>query len=505
MPARVVMFQGTSSHAGKSVLTSAFCRLLKNKGFRVAPFKAVNMSNNAWVTCEGGEIAVAQAAQARACGVEPTVLMNPVLLKTASDSTCQVILLGKPIGVFRAADLAGLRDRLMEAIEASLQKLIHAYECVVIEGAGSPAEVNLKETDFANMAIATMCQAPVILVADIERGGVFAQIVGTLELLESKERDLIQGFIINKFRGDPGLLRSGVAWLEERTGRPVLGVIPFFPKLAIPEEDGLAQCLKTGQATDVTQPADASGGAPIRIEVIRYPTISNFTDFEPFHQEPDVQVRYLTGPAADDSFPDLVILPGSKSTMADLTWMRRVGLDRYVQQCAQRGREIVGICGGFQMLGKVIYDPSHVESQESVMPGLSLLPTTTLFLSTKVTAQVSGVHLMSQEPVRGYEIHMGRVQGLRRGQPIFRLTDRGGTPVDELDGCHSNQNEVWGTYLHGIFDNEGFRRRLLARLRPGRADTGVAQTDPYETLANSVREHLVLPKIRERISWISSL
>ncbi|MBI3332619.1 MAG: cobyric acid synthase [Candidatus Omnitrophica bacterium] len=510
--AKALMFQGTSSHAGKSVMAAAFCRLLARQGFRVAPFKGMNMSNNASVTRDGGEIATAQAAQAKACGIEPSVKMNPVLLKTMSDQSSQVILLGKPIGTVRAGDLARLRPTLMEAIESSLEQLMEEYQFLVIEGAGSPAEVNLKSTDLANMAVARRAGAPVILVADIERGGLFAHLIGTLELLEPEERAHVKGFIINKFRGDPALLEPGVDWLEKRTGRPVVGVIPFLEGLRVPEEDSCAERLQgRGRAPwGLTPPV-------LRVQVVRYPTISNFTDFDPLDQEPNVELQYLTEPPPNGPMPDLLILPGSKSTMADLSWLKGRGLDRYIARCVENGVELLGICGGFQMLGQMIYDPRHVESEEGSMPGLGWLPTSTLFLPEKITAQVSGIHIDSGEPVRGYEIHAGRIQGIRRGKPVFRLTDRGGAAIDEWDGCLLSEKRIWGTYLHGLFDAAGFRRHFLNRLRPsqnltvpgtavpGTRGSGTGTADTYEVLADGVRRHLRLERLKEVAEWIPRL
>ncbi|MBI3323098.1 MAG: cobyric acid synthase [Candidatus Omnitrophica bacterium] len=499
MPAELLMFQGTGSHVGKSVLTAAYCRLLRRRGIRVAPFKAMNMSNNASVTRDGGEIAVAQAAQAQACGLEPAVEMNPVLLKTMSDDRCQVIVLGRPIGLFRASELRGIRGRLVEAIQGALRKMTESHEFVVIEGAGSPAEVNLQETDLANMLVARSAGAPVVLVADIERGGVFAQIVGTLELLSPEDRALVRGFVINKFRGDLSLLDPGIRWLEERTGRPVLGVLPFFHGLRIPEEDALAESLQesyTGTGYRVP-------GTELRIEIVRYPTISNFTDFEPLQREPGVRVEYLTEPP-EGGPPALLILPGSRSTMADLSWLRARGFDRYIERRLREGVEVLGVCGGLQMLGKKIYDPSRVESQAASMEGLGWLPTDTLFLSSKVTAQVKGIHLESGEKVTGYEIHSGRLQGARRGRPVFRLTERAGAAADEMDGCLHPELPVWGTYLHGLFEEPGYRRAFLRSLG-WRAQAPEPEADPYDELADRVRPHLRLDGILKEAAWIPSL
>ncbi len=494
MPAKVLMLQGTGSDVGKSLLATALCRLLRRQGIRVAPFKAVNMSNNASVTQEGGQLATAQAVQARACGIEATVQMNPVLLKPTADHASQVIVLGRPVGMVSAADFRRLRETLWAAIESSLKILIASYEFVVIEGAGSPAEINLQETDLANMAVARQADAPVILVADIDRGGAFASMIGTLDLLEGPDRERIKGFLINKFRGDAALLQPGLDWLEKRTGRPVLGVIPWLDDVRIPEEDSLSLM---GKGT-VPEPS------PIRIQVIRYPTISNFSDFDPLRQESDVSLEYLTRPSFGGDPPHLLIFPGSKSTVSDLAWLRQAGFDRYAGGCLERGAEILGICGGFQMLGGMIYDPDQVESKSAATQGLSLLPTDTLFLPSKVTAQVRGIHLESGEPVTGYEIHAGRLQMAKRVKPVFKILERGGSSVEEWDGCRLPREKVWGTYLHGLFESDRFRHWFLGRLQPSSVHpstelrmNGASKDDPYEALADAVGPHFSLEEILE--------
>lgn len=499
MPAEVLMFQGTASHVGKSVMTAAFCRLLRRRGFRVAPFKAMNMSNNAWVTRDGREIAVAQAVQAWAAGVEPTVEMNPVLLKTTSDRASQIILLGEAIGTCEARRLPEFRGRLLEGIHRSLDHLRASYDVIVAEGAGSPAEINLRSTDLANMEVARAAGARVILVADIERGGTFAQIVGTLELLDPEDRERVKGFLINKFRGDPSLVESGVRWLEERTGRPVLGVIPYVHDLDLPEEDALADRLRAEKADR----ADPAG--KLRVEILRPPSIANFTDFDPLHREPDLSIRYRTAAPDSGEPPHLLILPGSKSTMADLRWIRDAGLDRTIRRCAQAGVRILGICGGFQMMGQSITDPSHVESDTAAMEGLGLLPTSTLFLSSKVTVQVSGIHPESGTAVTGYEIHCGRLQGARRGRPLFRITRRGGQPADEQDGCQSEDGRICGSYLHGLFEQEGFRTFFLNRLRreaglPEQEGASVS-SNPYDRWADRVANVVPVDRLLEEWGW----
>lgn len=501
MPAKVLMLQGTGSGVGKSLLVTALCRLLRRQGVRVAPFKAVNMSNNASVTQDGGEIATAQAVQAKACGIEPTVQMNPVLLKPTADHSSQVVVLGRPTGgVVSAADFRHLRERISAAIESSLKILIASYEFVVMEGAGSPAEINLQETDLANMAVARQADAPVILVADIDRGGAFASMIGTLDLLEGPDRERVKGFLINKFRGDAGLLQPGLDWLKKRTGRPVLGVIPWLDDVRIPEEDSLSLM---GKRT-VPEPS------PIRIQVIRYPTISNFSDLDPLRREPDVSLQYLTRPPSGGDPPHLLIFPGSKSTVSDLAWLRQAGFDRYAAGCLEGGSEILGICGGFQMMGGMIYDPRQVESKNAATPGLSLLPTDTLFLPSKVTAQVKGIHLESGEPVTGYEIHAGRLQMEKRGKPVFKILERGGSSVEAWDGCRLPREKVWGTYLHGLFESDRFRHWFLSRFRPGSVRpeqavhpstklrmNGESKDDPYDLLADAVGPHFSLEEILE--------
>jgi adenosylcobyric acid synthase len=463
----------------------------------------MNMSNNAMVTRDGGEIATAQAVQAKACGIEPTVDMNPVLLKTMSDSTCQAILLGKPFATVKAGELGRWRGELLQAIEGALDRLRKEYDVLVIEGAGSPAEINLKETDLANMVVARMAEAQVLLIGDIERGGVFAQLVGTLDLLEPQERNRVAGFLINKFRGELSLLAPGIEWLRKRTGKPTFGVVPFVPDLQIPEEDAL------GIPKTVS---DTFGVRHLKIQVIQYPTISNFTDFDPFRQETELELEFLTRPPANGANPDFLILPGSKSTMADLSWLRRSGFDQYIARCVEKKVEVLGICGGFQMLGEMLYDPSHVESQESAMQGLGMLPVSTLFLPSKVTAQVEGVHLESGEKVRGYEIHTGRLQGARKGKPIFRITKRSDQMVNEQDGCRIPERKVWGTYLHGLFDEPGFRRHVIATLseplalrqaqRERRVEGRPRNADPLDEFAEVVKRSVDWRLLREKIPWL---
>ena len=448
MAAKVLMIQGTGSHVGKSLLTAALCRIFTQDGFRVLPYKAQNMSNNAFVTKEGGEIGRAQAEQAKACGVEPSVLMNPILLKPTTDVGAQVIVLGKAKGMMSAQEYEAFKPQLRPIVTQTLNQLMEHADIVIIEGAGSPAEINLKEGDLVNMWIAKSAQANVLLVGNIDWGGVFAQFVGTMELLDHEERGLVRGFLINKFRGDKTLLESGVRWLEERCGRPVMGVIPYFPDVELLEEDSVPEQKRGFQVSE----------DQIRIEVIALPRISNFTDFAPLERELQVSVRYLDQPPTDGSLPDCVILPGSKSTMADLAFVRQRGFDRYLNQCAAAGREIIGVCGGFQMLGQQILDPGHVEALVSTMPGLGLLPMVTTFEKEKLTAQVRGVHLESQLPIAGYEIHMGRMRELRDDRAVFKLIGSKSDAQEYADGAQSSDGLIWGTHVHGLCEGEAFRR-----------------------------------------------
>lgn len=492
MPAKALMIQGTGSHVGKSVLTAALCRLFADEGYRVLPFKAQNMSNNAAVTPDGGEISRAQAEQAWACRVAPSVDMNPIVIKPMADMRAQLVVLGRAVGELRAGDYPTLRPRLWDTVAAALDRVMAAADLVVIEGAGSPAEINLQHCDLVNMAVAKAANAPVLLVGDIDRGGVFASLVGTLELLDPEERALVRGFLINKFRGDRGLLEPGLQWLAARTGRPVVGVIPYLRGLALPEEDALPE--KRG--------ACASGPFPetVRIEVIRLPHMANVTDFDALAREPDVQVTYVEHPNGRPP-PDAVILPGSKSTIADLASVKEREFPDYLARCRASGGEVIGICGGFQMLGRVIRDPDHVEAEAPVAEGLGFLDTETVFHREKLTAQSRAVHLASGLAVAGYELHMGRITGGAPVRPVLRVETRNGVGVTETDGDSTSDGLVWATHLHGLFDNAAFRAWWVNRLRrrrglPARRQEGGSGDDPYRALAAAVRPHLDWPAIK---------
>jgi len=475
------MLQGTASHVGKSILTAALCRIFHQQGLRVAPFKAQNMALNAAVTPDGREIGRAQALQALAAGVEPSADMNPILLKPKGGTLSQVVVLGRPVGDMPWGEYSGrFRAEALDVVRGALTRLLERYELVVIEGAGSPAEVNLKSHDLANMATARLAGAPVLLVADIERGGVFASVTGTLDLLEPEERARVKGVLINKFRGDAALFEAGARWLEERTGLPVLGVIPFLPDLRLDEEDSLGLPPARRAALDIA--------------VIRMPHLSNFTDFDPLTSEPEVGLRYVDRPEALD-YPDAVILPGTKNTVEDLRWLYARGLAGAVDRLARAGVPVVGICGGYQMLGHEVRDESGVESAAGVTPGLALLPVVTSFEPEKETTRSSGTALGT--PVEGYEIHMGKSSYLHGAEPFATL---GG---GRWDGAI--QGELWGTYLHGIFDNGAFRRRWLNRLRERRGLPPLPEDGPaiepreaaLNRLADHVRRHLAMDRLQE--------
>lgn len=468
MPA--IMIQGTGSGVGKSTLVAALCRILRQDGLRVAPFKAQNMANNAHVCSDGGEIGRSTAVQARACGIDPSVDMNPVLLKPSTDVAAQVILMGRPVKSMTAQEYQAYRPTLLSLIRGCLFRLQRDHDVIVIEGAGSPAEVNLRESDIVNMKTAEIADAPVVLVGDIDVGGVFAQIVGTLHLLLPAERERVRAFLINKFRGDLAILRPGLDFLERETGRPVLGVVPHYRDIRIPEEDAVPVGKIGGMV-----PADR-----IRIDVVLHPRMSNFTDFDALEAEPDVSLRYLEKP--DGRIPDALILPGTKSTIADLRRLKEAGFAAHVTRCLERGATVVGICGGFQMLGTLIRDPGHVESDSDGEAGLGLLPSVTVFEEEKITAQVSGVHLSSGAEVSGYEIHMGRPER-PSGSPLLRITQRKGQPVSEFDGAEAAGGRVWGTYLHGVFDNPGFRRHFVDALRAARGWPALGTQTPVDTEA----------------------
>ncbi len=495
---KAIMVVGTTSHAGKSMLTTALCRMLTRRGWRVAPFKGQNMALNAYVTPSGGEIGHAQAVQAWAAGIVPRVEMNPILLKPQGDMTSQVILKGRVAGRVGAADYY---DQFFEvgwqAIEESLQRLGEEFDLIVCEGAGSPAEVNLKHRDLTNMRVAKYLNASTILVVDIDRGGAFAHIIGTLELLEPEERALIRGIVINKFRGQRELLQSGIDWLEKRTGIPVMGVIPWFEEV-FPAEDSLSL---------LDRPARNSN-ADLMVSVIRLPRISNFTDFDPLESESSVSVKYVTLKESL-GYPDAVILPGSKTTIADLVAMQRTGMAEEIQNYVAAGGTLLGICGGFQMMGKLLADPEGLEGQEGRYKGLGLVPLKTVITGQKVARQrlVTSNFPQPGLPVAGYEIHQGRSHLAESdgegNEPVFKPLFE-----DQNLGVVDTTQSIWGTYLHGIFDNGPWRRAWLNRLRQQRGlkslPTGIPnyreqREAMFDTLASAVGQHLDLNPILQHL------
>lgn len=467
--ARYITVLGTQSHVGKSILVTALCRILKRRGYRVAPFKAQNMSNNSWITADGSEIGIAQAIQAFAAGAEPRAEMNPVLLKPKGNMTSQVVLLGKPLGDRRVGEYYESIEAMMQIALGALEKLSEDYEVIVIEGAGGAAEINLYDRDIANVPLARAIGSPVLLVGDIERGGVFASLYGTIALLPVEDRHLIKGMIINKFCGDPALLGSGIEQLEKLTGVPVLGIVPYSG-LNIPSEDSVS--------IDDKKPA---GNLGLDIAVVRFPLISNFTDFEVLERL--ARVRYVP---LDGSLgrPDIVILPGSKNTVSDLKELRASPLFGEIRALAAEGVPVLGICGGYQMLGRQVIDSGIEGGAAETVEGLGLLPVTTLFdkyekCTRQCTKTVTGAGPLLDglrgTTVKGYEIHMGQ--------------SRADRPAFEDDGCVSEAGTVLGTYLHGLFANRSFTAAVLAYACKRR---GIEYTrpetvpDPYDDLADVV-------------------
>lgn len=477
MTAARLMVQGTASSAGKSVLVTGLCRLYARRGLRVAPFKAQNMALNSFVTPDGGEIGRSQAVQAEACGIAPSVLMNPVLLKPNSDHTSQAIVAGKAVANMNAMEYYAWRHTLKPRVAAAFAQLAAANDLIILEGAGSPAEINLRENDLVNMGMAAMVDAPVILVSDIDRGGVFASLYGTVKLLEPEEQARIKGLVVNKFRGDVSILEPGLRRLETLLDIPVLGVLPYG-NFRVEEEDSLAERLKN---------ARAAGPDDLDIAVVKLPRIANFTDFGIFDLIPGVALRYVL-PCEPLGNPDMLILPGSKSTMADLRAIKESGMAEAVRKYHAAGGVVAGICGGYQMLGAAIDDPEGAESDVAHMEGLGLLDCRTAFQPEKHTVQSGGVVLSvsgvlagaAALPVEGYEIHMGRTMRGRRAQPLVCLGD--GTE----EGAVSPEGRVFGTYLHGIFDSFPIALALVNALR---AEKGLERVDFGEGVPGTYREY----------------
>jgi adenosylcobyric acid synthase len=501
MKYRPLMILGSGSDVGKSIMVAGLCRIFRQEGIRVAPFKAQNMALNSFITPEGGEMGRAQVVQAQAAGLTPHVDMNPILLKPSSDVGSQVIVHGRVYGNYAARDYYRLKPRLVRKVMESYRRLAQAYDLIVLEGAGSAVELNLKKNDLVNFSMAKRAGAAVLLVADIDRGGVFAATIGAFHLLTPSERRLLKGFIINKFRGDAALFEAGVAIIETRTKRPVLGVTPYDRGLVLPEEDSVALGRKRG---DVTW-----GDGTLKIGVVRLPHISNYTDFDPLEQEPGVTLRYLD---QRDSLAelDLVILPGTKNTISDLIYLKETGLSRQIQAYAGEGGRVAGICGGYQILGQEVRDPLGVESDRRMEPGLNLLPVVTSMAGDKTTTQVQ-----AQVPARydcgvlvAYEIHLGVTEPHGPGQPAFEIVTRNGIPLNVADGWVNPDQRIWGTYLHGLFDNDAFRRAFLEELRQEQPTNPASspamsyqnfQEAQLDRLANLLRRHLDVAHIKSMI------
>ncbi len=500
MSARAIMMLGTASHAGKSILTAALCRILANEGFRVAPFKAQNMSLNSAATPDGREIGRAQALQAEACRIAPTAAMNPVLIKPSCDTASQIVVLGKVWGQVTAADYHQRRvEELFPIVLDAYRELAAEYEIIVLEGAGSPAEINLKDHDIVNMRMAKAAKAACLLAADIDRGGVFASLLGTVELLEPCERALLRGFIVNKFRGDAGLLQPGVDMIASRIRLPCAGVVPFLPDLGLDEEDGVAlEDRRTARRSWRGIPDNPA--RPLRIGVIALPYMANFTDFDELAAEPSVALAYLDNPA-DVGNADLLILPGSKQTLDDLAWLRRGGFEPEIRNFTGHAG-IAGICGGMQMMGRAIDDPQGCESNGAPRSAvaLGLLPISTVLQPRKVTRTARGRVIAGALPCfHGYEIHMGETLYDENARP-FAEVERSGDSGCIWDGAVDENGRVFGTYIHGLFRDDSFRHAFLAAAR---AACGLAPMESrlfltqererrIERLADHVRQSLYM-------------
>ena len=472
---RALMIQGTGSNVGKSMLVAGLCRAARSRGLLVAPFKPQNMSNNAAVTADGGEIGRAQALQAQACVLAPVSDMNPVLLKPESERGAQVIVQGRWLTSTHAADYAALKPKLMGAVLESFERLKSAHDLVIVEGAGSPAEVNLRQHDIANMGFARAADVPVILVGDIDRGGVIAQIIGTQAVIDPADAAMVAGFLVNKFRGDPRLFDDGYALIAARTGWQGFGVCPWFlDAWRLPAED----------AQDITTQHRSTG---LNIVALTFSRIANFDDLDPLVQEPGVRLTMLYAGQAIPADADLVILPGSKSTRGDLEFLREQGWDIDLVAHHRRGGKILGLCGGYQMLGCSIADPNGVEGPTGTTVGLGLLQVDTVMTGDKRLTEVSGHHTASGQSLRGYEIHIGSSDGPDRAHPFARIGTENGNGAED-EGATSADGLVMGSYLHGMFTDDAFRAAFLADL--GAAPSGHRHAEAVEATLDALAAHL---------------
>lgn len=491
------MIQGTGSGAGKSLIAAALCRIFRDMGINTAPFKAQNMALNSYITVEGGEIGRAQALQAEAARIEPTIDMNPILLKASGDMGSQVIIQGKVYSTMKAKEYYAFKKTAWKAVKESFGRLSQRHELIIVEGAGSPAEINLMDVDIVNMSMSKHAKAPVILVGDIDKGGVFASLYGTMKLLGRDSRH-IKAFIINKFRGDLGILSPGLEMIKDMTRKPVIGVLPYLKDIGLPEEDGLALCH--GSRFTV------HGSRQIKIVIVRLQYISNFTDFDPFLYEPDVELVYSNNPA-DIENADIVIIPGTKNTVKDLLFLKERHLNESIEKAYAKGVQIIGMCGGYQMLGKAIFDPYEVESNHRKIDGIGLLNIETVFERTKVTCQAEaeivrsselGVQSLENTKLRGYEIHMGQSNGDIGLFKINRLNSS-----DSIYDGSINDN-CWGTYLHGIFENDLFRRAIINNARKQKNLPPIDSNKRYseikdraiDSLAHVVKENIDMDFIK---------
>ncbi len=491
------MIQGTGSHVGKSVLVAALCRLFVRRGLRVAPFKAQNMSNNSFVTPDGKEIGRAQAVQAAACRLPSRSDFNPILIKPSGEQDAQLVVNGEVAGRLTASDFGKIKREFEGVVRASFDRLRHEFDVIVLEGAGSPAEVNLRDHDVVNMHMAKVAGAPVILVGDIDRGGVLASLVGTMELLNPDERALVKGFLVNKFRGARELLMPGIKTVEDKIQRPCLGIVPFSREIDLPEEDAVVwnQRARSSAHEDM-----------LTVGVVDVPCLSNFTDFDPLAYEPDVALHRITD--EDSLVPDLLIFPGTKHTMQALRLIQERRIDRLARRVLDRGGTVMGICGGYQILGQTIRDPERVEALEEHAQGLGLLDVETTFQPKKVTVQVSGRHRPSDSKVEGYEVHMGQTTRGKGVSPFLEVK----SPQDAAfhpEGAMTADGRVAGTYVHGLFDEPVFRRHLLNSLRDRRGWNPLSPSQHpsldqrLDRWADFVESHVDLPKLMAMIDRVS--